>query len=90
MLKGVGILHHMAHMDLDYSIVDGITVRDLTLNGFPGPNAYQWGDYVFITTGSKAVDCLLDSKWASGKGGTEILFTNRSSVEAYLDRFVAI
>ena len=38
MLKGVGILHHM---DPDYSIVDGITVGDLTLNGFPGPNAYQ-------------------------------------------------
>lgn len=41
MLKGVGILHHMVHMDPDYSIVDGITVGDLTLNGFPGPNAYQ-------------------------------------------------
>ena len=36
--------------------------------------------------GSKAVDCLMDSKWASGKGGAEILFTDRVSVELYLDR----
>ena len=32
------------------------------------------------------MDCLLDSKWASGKGGTEILFTDRLSVETYLDK----
>ena len=37
--------------------------------------------------GSKAVDCLMDSKWASGKGGAEILFTDRVSVELYLDRW---
>ena len=39
-----------------------------------------------LQSGSKAVDYLLDSKWASGKGGTEILFTDRVSVETYLDR----
>ena len=29
----------------------------------------------------------MDSKWASGKGGAEILFTDRVSVELYLDRW---
>ena len=28
----------------------------------------------------------MDSKWASGKSGAEILFTDRESVETYLDR----
>ena len=37
-----------------------------------------------VILGSKAIDCLLDSKWASGKGGTEILFTDRESVQDYL------
>ncbi|XP_067050854.1 translocation protein SEC62-like isoform X3 [Acropora muricata] len=40
--------------------------------------------------GSKAVDCLLDSNWASGKGGTEILFTDRLSVEKYLDKLLLL
>ncbi|CAB4036777.1 translocation SEC62-like, partial [Paramuricea clavata] len=40
--------------------------------------------------GSKAIDCLLDSKWASGKGGTEILFTDRESVQDYLQDFLEL
>ncbi|XP_030834879.1 translocation protein SEC62-like [Strongylocentrotus purpuratus] len=35
------------------------------------------GHKVEYFTGSKAVDLMLDSKWASGKGSTEILFTDR-------------
>ena len=37
--------------------------------------------------GSKAINCLLDSKWASGKGGTEVLFTDRQSVKDYLQEY---
>jgi translocation protein SEC62 len=37
--------------------------------------------------GAKAINCLLDSKWASGKGGTEILFTDRESVKVYLQEY---
>lgn len=40
-----------------------------------------------VILGSKAIDCLLDSKWASGKGGTEILFTDRKSVQDYLGTY---
>lgn len=40
--------------------------------------------------GSKAVDCLLDSKWASGKKGAEILFTHRASVESYLQMLLEL
>ncbi|XP_076320232.1 uncharacterized protein LOC143230480 isoform X3 [Tachypleus tridentatus] len=34
---------------------------------------------------SKAVDCLLDSPWSTGKNKTEILFTTRDSVADYMD-----
>ncbi|XP_076364988.1 translocation protein SEC62-like [Tachypleus tridentatus] len=34
---------------------------------------------------SKAVDCLLDSPWSTGKDKTEILFTTRDSVADYMD-----
>lgn len=40
--------------------------------------------------GSKAVDCLLDSKWASGKKGAEILFTDRESVIDYLQMLLEL
>ncbi|XP_046851662.1 translocation protein SEC62-like isoform X2 [Xenia sp. Carnegie-2017] len=40
--------------------------------------------------GAKAIDCLLDSKWASGKGGTEILFTDRKSVQKYLQNLLEL
>ncbi|XP_022090404.1 translocation protein SEC62-like [Acanthaster planci] len=46
------------------------------------------GHKVEYFTGSKAVDLMLDSKWATGKGNTEILFTTRSSVVHYLDRLL--
>ena len=36
-------------------------------------------------TGSKAVDFLMDSKWASGEKGTKILFTDRNSIVRYLN-----
>lgn len=48
------------------------------------------GQKVEYFIGSKAVDCLLDSNWASGKGGTEILFTDRLSVERYLDKLLLL
>lgn len=35
---------------------------------------------------SKAVDCLLDSKWAKAKKGEEALFTTRESVLDYCNR----
>ncbi|XP_013771860.1 translocation protein SEC62-like [Limulus polyphemus] len=34
---------------------------------------------------SKAVDCLLDSPWSTGKNKTEILFTTRDCVADYMD-----
>lgn len=48
------------------------------------------GEKVEYFIGSKAIDCLMDSKWASGTGGTEILFTDRVSVEMYLDRLLML
>jgi hypothetical protein len=45
-------------------------------------------DYRSSHLGAKAINCLLDSKWASGKGGTEILFTDRESVKVYLQEYV--
>lgn len=35
---------------------------------------------------SKAVDCLLDSKWAKAKKGEEALFTTRESAVDYCNR----
>ncbi|KAJ8022091.1 Translocation protein SEC62 [Holothuria leucospilota] len=43
------------------------------------------GNKVEYFTGSKAVDFLLDSKWASGAKGNPILFTDRGSVTSYLN-----
>lgn len=37
---------------------------------------------------SKAVDCLLDSKWAKAKKGEEALFTNRESVVEFCNRLL--
>lgn len=37
---------------------------------------------------SKAVDCLLDSKWAKAKKGEEALFTTRESVVDYCNRLL--
>lgn len=38
---------------------------------------------------SKAVDCLLDSKWAKAKKGEEAVFTTRESVVDYCNRLAA-
>lgn len=43
---------------------------------------------VFVLAASKAVDCLLDSKWAKSKKGEEALFTTRDSVVDYCNRWV--
>jgi len=42
--------------------------------------------FVFCTSASKAVECLLDSKWAKAKKGEEALFTTRESVVDYCNR----
>uniref|UniRef100_A0A8C5N9Z1 Translocation protein SEC62 n=1 Tax=Gouania willdenowi TaxID=441366 RepID=A0A8C5N9Z1_GOUWI len=39
-------------------------------------------------TASKAVDCLLDSKWAKAKKGEEAVFTTRESVVDYCNRLL--
>jgi len=41
----------------------------------------------FFPLASKAVDCLLDSKWAKAKKGEEALFTTRESVVDYCNRY---
>ncbi|XP_072035740.1 translocation protein SEC62-like [Amphiura filiformis] len=46
------------------------------------------GHKVEYFTGSKAVDFLLDSKWASGEKGTKIIFTDRNSVARYLNELL--
>lgn len=56
----------------------------------PSKPSTMMGEKVEYFIGSKAVECLLDSKWASGKGGTEILFTDRASAESYLDRLLIL
>lgn len=56
----------------------------------PVKSSTLMGQKVEYFIGSKAVDCLMDSKWASGKGGAEILFTDRASVEAYLNRLLEL
>lgn len=45
--------------------------------------------FVFLNLASKAVDCLLDSKWAKAKKGEEALFTTRESVVDYCNRLAA-
>ena len=39
---------------------------------------------------SKAVDCLLDSKWAKAKKGDEAVFTTRESVVDYCNRCLSL
>ncbi|XP_038147842.1 translocation protein SEC62, partial [Cyprinodon tularosa] len=43
---------------------------------------------VFLHLASKAVECLLDSKWAKAKKGEEALFTTRESVVDYCNRLL--
>lgn len=39
-----------------------------------------------VMLGSKAIDVLLESKWAAKSGKMDPLLTNRSACEAYLER----
>ncbi|XP_014671713.1 PREDICTED: translocation protein SEC62-like [Priapulus caudatus] len=48
----------------------------------------MYSNKVDYFTASKAVDMLLDSKWATGKGKEELLFTTRQSCVDYLDRLL--
>merc|ERR1712096_264021 len=43
---------------------------------------------LLLAVASKAVDCLLDSKWAKAKKGEEALFTTRESVVDYCNRLL--
>lgn len=45
-------------------------------------------DFFFHVPASKAVDCLLDSKWAKAKKGEEAVFTTRDSVIDYCNRYL--
>ncbi|XP_032220769.2 translocation protein SEC62 isoform X2 [Nematostella vectensis] len=54
----------------------------------PTKSSTMMGNKVEYFMGCKAVDCLLDSNWASGKGKTDIIFTTRESCALYLDRLL--
>uniref|UniRef100_A0A452RNS0 Translocation protein SEC62 n=1 Tax=Ursus americanus TaxID=9643 RepID=A0A452RNS0_URSAM len=49
----------------------------------PTKSTNMMGHRVDYFIASKAVDCLLDSKWAKAKKGEEALFTTRESVVDY-------
>lgn len=50
--------------------------------------ASLFGDQAFYFSGSSAVNFLLDSKWAEGKGKSSVEFTHRESVVDYLQRIL--
>uniref|UniRef100_A0A9L0SVA7 Translocation protein SEC62 n=1 Tax=Equus caballus TaxID=9796 RepID=A0A9L0SVA7_HORSE len=52
----------------------------------PTKSTNMMGHRVDYFIASKAVDCLLDSKWAKAKKGEEALFTTRESVVDYCNR----
>ncbi|MBN3326751.1 SEC62 protein, partial [Atractosteus spatula] len=54
----------------------------------PTKSTNMMGHRVEYFTASKAVDCLLDSKWAKAKKGEEALFTTRESVVDYCNRLL--
>ncbi|XP_019712281.1 translocation protein SEC62 [Hippocampus comes] len=54
----------------------------------PAKSTNMMGQRVDYFTASKAVDCLLDSKWAKAKKGEEALFTTRDSVLDYCNRLL--
>uniref|UniRef100_A0A669BPD9 Translocation protein SEC62 n=1 Tax=Oreochromis niloticus TaxID=8128 RepID=A0A669BPD9_ORENI len=49
----------------------------------PTKSTNMMGHRVDYFIASKAVDCLLDSKWAKAKKGEEALFTTRESAVDY-------
>ncbi|XP_017266500.1 translocation protein SEC62 [Kryptolebias marmoratus] len=54
----------------------------------PTKSTNMMGHRVDYFIASKAVDCLLDSKWAKAKKGEEALFTFRESVVDYCNRLL--
>uniref|UniRef100_A0A3P9IV73 Translocation protein SEC62 n=1 Tax=Oryzias latipes TaxID=8090 RepID=A0A3P9IV73_ORYLA len=54
----------------------------------PTKSTNMMGHRVDYFIASKAVDCLLDSKWAKAKKGEEALFTTRESVVNYCNRLL--
>uniref|UniRef100_A0A2K6K6W7 Translocation protein SEC62 n=1 Tax=Rhinopithecus bieti TaxID=61621 RepID=A0A2K6K6W7_RHIBE len=54
----------------------------------PTKSTNMMGHRVDYFIASKAVDCLLDSKWAKAKKGEEALFTTRESVVDYCNRLL--
>ncbi|KAI5103716.1 translocation protein SEC62, partial [Silurus meridionalis] len=54
----------------------------------PTKSTNMMGHRVDYFTASKAVDCLLDSKWAKSKKPEEALFTTRDSVVDYCNRLL--
>ena len=53
------------------------------------PSVFSMSAFVSSHLASKAVDCLMDSKWAKAKKGEEALFTTRESVLDYCNRSAA-
>ncbi|XP_067850999.1 translocation protein SEC62 [Heptranchias perlo] len=54
----------------------------------PTKSTTMMGHRVDYFIASKAVDCLLDSKWAKAKKGEEAVFTTRESVVEYCNRLL--
>lgn len=54
----------------------------------PTKSTNMMGHRVDYFIASKAVECLLDSKWAKAKKGEEALFTTRESVVDYCNRLL--
>ncbi|MGH0127258.1 UNVERIFIED_CONTAM: hypothetical protein FKN15_077007 [Acipenser sinensis] len=54
----------------------------------PTKSTSMMGHRVDYFIASKAVDCLLDSKWAKAKKGDEALFTTRESAVDYCNRLL--
>ncbi|AWP03815.1 putative translocation protein SEC62 [Scophthalmus maximus] len=54
----------------------------------PTKSTNMMGHRVDYFIASKAVDCLMDSKWAKAKKGEEALFTTRESVLDYCNRLL--
>uniref|UniRef100_A0A4W5Q504 Translocation protein SEC62 n=1 Tax=Hucho hucho TaxID=62062 RepID=A0A4W5Q504_9TELE len=54
----------------------------------PTKSTNMMGHRVDYFIASKAVDCLLDSKWAKAKKGEEAVFTTRDSVVDYCNRLL--
>ncbi|EDL34970.1 translocation protein 1, isoform CRA_b [Mus musculus] len=54
----------------------------------PTKSTNMMGHRVDYFIASKAVECLLDSKWAKAKKGEDALFTTRESVVDYCNRLL--